>query len=428
MSDFQNIVIVGGSVAGHGLLNALIPDLPQSHRIILIDSKPFAQWPISALRAAVVPGWEKRVTLPITPSNSLPKGSDHVILAPNKVVELREDCLVLEKEFEGKRELPFFRCVLAMGSRQPFPMRAEDGSTEEEYHGQLIKMQEDVKKATKVVIIGGGSVGTEMAGEIRVVYPEKSISLIHSGKQLLNPNAPPKTTSGARSYGSPPNTPKLSNNLEKLLRDQKVDLILGEKVSIPSDNTQAGSDEWNGKAGPQGGLKRIKLASGQTVEADWVFVSVGNQANSELVKEVDEGALVDGMGKMIDVDDYLKVRSTSTTSKLVGRYYAIGDVCASKGFKTSQTAASDAIGAAANIINEVKNRPLKVFVRPTMHAVVIPFGNTGGVGQMTLPLVGTVSLPSFAIKSAKAHGLLVEEYFVKAFNGEEKPTIAAVPA
>jgi len=141
--------------------------------------------------------------------------------------------------------------------------------------------------------------------EIRVVYPEKSITLIHSHKELLNPNAPPKTASGVRSYGSPPNTPKLSKNVETLLRNQKIDLVLGEKVEIPQGASTVG--EWDGTPGAQGGVKKITLASGRTIEADWVFVSIGNKANSELVQEADPGALVDGMGKMVDVDDYLKV-------------------------------------------------------------------------------------------------------------------------
>jgi hypothetical protein len=97
-----------GSVAGHALLNALIPQLAPTYRVILVDSKPFAQWPISALRASVVPGWEKRVTIPITRANTLPKDSHHVVLVPNKVVELKEGSVVLETPFEGSTELPFF--------------------------------------------------------------------------------------------------------------------------------------------------------------------------------------------------------------------------------------------------------------------------------------------------------------------------------
>jgi len=63
-----------------------------------------------------------------------------------------------------------------------------------------------------------------------------------------------------------------------------------------------------------------------------------------------------------------------------------------------------------------------------LYPQVVPFGNIGGAGQITVPLLGTVSLPSAAIKSSKAHGLLVEEYFVKAFTGSEKVKIAPVPA
>lgn len=36
------------------------------------------------------------------------KGSDHRVIAPNRVVELKKDSIVLEREFEGKTEIPFF--------------------------------------------------------------------------------------------------------------------------------------------------------------------------------------------------------------------------------------------------------------------------------------------------------------------------------
>jgi hypothetical protein len=34
--------------------------------------------------------------------------SPHKVIAPNKVVELRKDSIILEKEFEGQTEIPFF--------------------------------------------------------------------------------------------------------------------------------------------------------------------------------------------------------------------------------------------------------------------------------------------------------------------------------
>jgi pyruvate/2-oxoglutarate dehydrogenase complex dihydrolipoamide dehydrogenase (E3) component len=49
-------------------------------------------------------------------------------------------------------------------------MRAEDGTSEAEYQAQLVAMQQEVRQAQKVVIIGGGSVGAEMAGVRRTIH------------------------------------------------------------------------------------------------------------------------------------------------------------------------------------------------------------------------------------------------------------------
>jgi hypothetical protein len=43
-------------VAGHNAVNELIPHLPSTHRILLIDALAYSSWPIASLRAAVVPG------------------------------------------------------------------------------------------------------------------------------------------------------------------------------------------------------------------------------------------------------------------------------------------------------------------------------------------------------------------------------------
>jgi len=126
MSQVQNIVIVGGksspnhlhvlrslqpaSSAGHTLANTLIPLLPPTHRIVLIDASAYSYYPVAALRGAVVPGWENKITVPLSTENVFGKSSPHVVIAPNKVVELKEGSLVLEKEFEGSNELPFFVC------------------------------------------------------------------------------------------------------------------------------------------------------------------------------------------------------------------------------------------------------------------------------------------------------------------------------
>lgn len=95
------------SIAGHNLANSLLQTLPLTHRIILIDAASYAFFPIAALRASVVPGWEDKIILPLNDGTVFPKGSQHRVISGNKVVELKEGTVVLEKEWEGQKEISF---------------------------------------------------------------------------------------------------------------------------------------------------------------------------------------------------------------------------------------------------------------------------------------------------------------------------------
>lgn len=45
--------------------------------------------------------------------------------------------------------------------------------------------QNQVKKANSIVIIGGGAVGVQMACDLKEVYPQKEVTLIHSRERLM---------------------------------------------------------------------------------------------------------------------------------------------------------------------------------------------------------------------------------------------------
>lgn len=87
-----------------------------------------------------------------------------------------------------------------------------------------------------------------------------------------------------------------------MLKDLKIDVVLNDRATIPATPTDG--PEWDGSSGPQNGSKVIKLESGKKLEADYVFVSVGNKPNVSLVEAVDKGAITQGL---IAVDEYLKV-------------------------------------------------------------------------------------------------------------------------
>ena len=49
---------------------------------------------------------------------------------------------------------------------------------------------EELKAADSVLIIGGGPVGLELAGEIATDMPSKKVTLVHSGQNILESYPP----------------------------------------------------------------------------------------------------------------------------------------------------------------------------------------------------------------------------------------------
>jgi flavin-dependent dehydrogenase len=60
--SIKNVVIIGLGLAGAPAAAELAKTLPKSHRVIGLSENDFAYYPIASLRAAVVPGWENKIT------------------------------------------------------------------------------------------------------------------------------------------------------------------------------------------------------------------------------------------------------------------------------------------------------------------------------------------------------------------------------
>jgi hypothetical protein len=119
--------------------------------------------------------------------------------------------------------------------------------------------------------------------------------------------ASPAKAADANSKGSPHGwqaplvNPKLSTAVEAALKALKIEFIGDSKVNIP---TFAGEGEWDGSFGLQNGIKKVQLPGGKTIEADFVFMGLGNKSNASFVEKADRGAVADGL---VRVDEYLKV-------------------------------------------------------------------------------------------------------------------------
>jgi apoptosis-inducing factor 2 len=46
-------------------------------------------------------------------------------------------------------------------------------------------MHQQIAEAEKILIVGGGPLGVELAGEVKRAYPDKTVSICHTGVSPL---------------------------------------------------------------------------------------------------------------------------------------------------------------------------------------------------------------------------------------------------
>ena len=101
-----------------------------------------------------------------------------------RVLSAQPTQIILDREWQGSKAIPFDYLVAATGTRLPAPgsMQSDEKLPSVDYFKQY---QAGVKKAQTIVIVGGGAVGVQMACDLKEVYPDKNVTLIHSRDQLM---------------------------------------------------------------------------------------------------------------------------------------------------------------------------------------------------------------------------------------------------
>lgn len=354
-------------------------------------------------------GWEnKYLTARVSQETIFPAGSRHIVLCPNSVVELRKTSVVLASPFEGSTELPFDRCILATGAQQSEPFRPAPGSTLEDYKTFLRKMQSDIKAASSVLVVGGGTVGVEIAGEIDSAYPDKKLSVVHSETGLLHPDATPAE---AGVFTFPTTQTRVGDSLSSQLAERNVKVYLNDRAILTPD-----------QRGALPKTETIKLASGASVDADYVLVAVGNSPNSGLAVKADPHAVT--ANGYIKVDSVFRVVPGDSASILAGEYYALGDVAAIAAWRTLVSAGAEAPALANIVAAEIKGKKPKAYAPPAVGAVVVTLGTKGGAGQIPLPLFGAVGAPGFVL-GMKSKDFFAGKSFDGRFKGAQKVSTAA---
>lgn len=95
-----------------------------------------------------------------------------------EVLEVTNEKLILEKE-----TVFFDYLVIASGSSYQSNIK-DQSITDNLRSEQMSKQAYALKESKDVLIVGGGVVGVEMAGEIAAKYDDKNITIVHNGTHL----------------------------------------------------------------------------------------------------------------------------------------------------------------------------------------------------------------------------------------------------
>lgn len=380
-SQPHNIVVLGASYAGlgvgHGVLKA-IPNLEsqtkKTYKVTFLSNSTHFWWSVGAPRAALYP-------FPKSNDDSFMPIAKGLEQYPSEQVEFihaeitgldsskRE---VFYKEKNEKEEvadvtsnLHFDTLVVATGSTGPSPLYALKGSHVPTLNAYL-DCQKRLPGAKTVMVVGGGSVGTETAGELGNLHGKntsspKDTTLLSGGERLL-----------------PELRPSIGARAQEMLEGMGVkiehNLRMTDLKRLPNDKEE------------------LTLSDGTKRTVDLVMVGTGRfPATSYLPK-----SLLDDKDKVI-VDSYMRIPSIDSA-------YAVGDLASNSpgGIITITTAAPATF---ANIIAELSGKGKGKEWKPltTKEMQLVPVGPGGGVGAA----FGWWT-PSFMVRFIKAKTFMFE--------------------
>jgi NADH dehydrogenase FAD-containing subunit len=323
------VVVVGGGYGGYAVAKAL----DETSQVVLVEPKDAFMHNIAALRALVDPSWLPRIFLPYGGllANGRVVRDRAVVVDPHRVVTASGE------------EISADYVVLATGSRYPFPAKTDLVDTHLAQE-QIRRAHRALAQADRVLLVGAGPVGIELAGEIRHVWQEKSIVLLDVADEIL----------GA------PYKPELKAELRRQIIEARVELILGSPLR-QAPPTQPG----------ELGTFTVTTEAGTDVIADIWFRCYGVVPNSDYLGDALRAARrADGF---IEVSPTLQVAGQTTV-------FALGDVSTADS-KMAGFAGREAIVVANNVNALAQGRSDLAQYKSRGVAIAVPFGPNGGAGQ-----------------------------------------------
>jgi len=307
----------------------------------------------------------KKLVIPL--DKNLARGTT---LTGTKVVKVDANTVYLE---DGVA-IPFDYCCVAVGARNHSPAEPApniDESTVEGILGFYANVKKAIDAANSILIIGGGPVGLEIAGEIMQHHPSKSVTIVHKGPKLCD------------YQGALETSPAFLNMLTTAAAAKNI--TLKTKCFAKIDHIMSDLNENSYLSGP----RYIELSDGTSIETDLIIPCIGMTPNGPSIT----GLPLDAAG-YIKVNEFLQFDGFENI-------FALGDGALTDDIKLSTTAGSKKVAPMQpfghadvvfhNICAMVAGRPLRAMKPSMVPFMVVPVGTEpkrGAVVGMPEPMHG----------------------------------------
>ncbi|MEV4129927.1 FAD-dependent oxidoreductase [Nocardia sp. NPDC049707] len=327
----NTVVVVGGGYGGAAVAKALEAEA----EVILIDPRDGFVNAAGSLRAMAQPEWAGNMFFPYdTMFTRTTVVRDRVIAADPAGVTVAS----------GHRIAADY-LVLATGSTYAYPAKPVSDSIDAA-RDDLHRTHKELLAADRVLILGAGPVGLELAGEIAETWPGKEVTIVDPNEQLL-----------------PGFRDELREDLSKQLAESGITLRLGTRLHVlPS--TEAGKTE----------TFTVTPTVGDPITADIWFRAHGVRINSDYL--TDGRIATPTPAGQVPVAETLQVRGHD-------HVYAIGDITDVPEAKMAGYAMQHAEVVARNITAQLRSEQPSATYQPLpFPMILLPLGSRGGVGQL----------------------------------------------
>ncbi|CAE6436463.1 unnamed protein product [Rhizoctonia solani] len=355
----QNIVVIGSGGGGVVLVQTLQKQInPETHQLVVIEKRDYyTHWP--ALIRGSVTSEGSVAENSLIPFDRAFNHSVRLIHSEAKQITSTEVTT------ESGERITYSYLILATGSLWNGPLALPD--SRKQALDQFNTFRKQLEAAKTVVILGGGAVGVEYAGELAHYYPNTKVSLVHALPELTNDTYPGK----------------FRNSLLDGVTKLGIQVILGDRLSTQS--------------APKDGY--ITTEKGVRLRADLTINATGGRPNTSVVSTLDGSALT-SKGTVL-VTPELNVKLASGARNV----WAIGDIIEWPEQKmVFKASTGHAPIVAENIIASIKGSKQKPYKgKPEM--ILITLGPKGG--RANIPFLGGIVMGDWIAAKAKSADLFI---------------------